>query len=84
MRRTKERADSALCQPRCVHRHASPTAASTSRTAQAAHRLADGSIDGCVVQTLQETIESCEIGRARHPQCLAQLPVLAPGAFPFC
>ena len=79
----KERADRSLRQTRCVHGYASPLPAPLSRTAQPAHRLADRPIDGLVVQTLQETIQSGEVGHARQPQRLAQFAVFAQTHFGF-
>ena len=73
----KERADRSLREACCVDGYANPPVAAASRTAQPAHRLPDRPINGLVVQTLQETIQSREIGHTHEPPRLAQFAVLA-------
>jgi hypothetical protein len=78
----EEGADRSLRQARRIDPHAGSSTFSA-RAAQATHRLADGPVDGLVVQTLQEAIESREIGHARQSQRLAQFAMLAQPNFGF-
>jgi hypothetical protein len=69
----KERARRSMRQARRINRCASSPPSFSARVAQSAQRLADRSIDGLVVQTLQKAIQSRAIGHAHQPQRLAQL-----------
>jgi hypothetical protein len=73
----KERADRSLRQARGIDRHAGSPPSFFARPVQLAHRLADAPINGLVVETLQETVQRCEIGYTRKPQRLAQFAMLA-------
>jgi len=79
----KERTDGSLGQARCVDRHASAPPSFSARAAQPAHRLADRTVDGLVIQTLQKAIQSREIRHPHQPQRLAQLAVFAEAHFGF-
>src|SRR5579862_229877 len=50
---------------------------------QPSHRLTNRKVDDLVVQTLEKTIQSREIGNAHQPQSLAQFAVLAQPHFGF-
>jgi hypothetical protein len=76
MRRTKN-VLTALRQARGIDRHAGSPPSFSARAAQPAHRLADGPLDGLVVEALQETVQRREVGHTRKPQCLAQFAMLA-------
>jgi nitrate reductase beta subunit len=73
----EEPADRTLRQSGCVNGHAGIPSAFSARPAQPMHRLAHGSVDDHIVQTLQETIKSREIRHACKPQHLTQFAVLA-------
>jgi len=73
----KERAHRALCQTRGVHGDASTLPLLAQRTAQPAHRFADGAVDGLIVETLQEAIKRREIGHANKPQYVVLFAMLA-------
>src|SRR6202165_589107 len=79
----KECADRSLRQARRIDRYAGSPPSFSARAAQLAHRLADRAIDSYFVQTLQEAIQSREVGHAHQPQRLAQFAVLAQPHFGF-
>jgi hypothetical protein len=71
------RADHASRQAGCVDGHSGRPPASPARPAQPTHSLTYGSIDGHIVQTLQEAIQGCEVGHAGQPQRLTEFAMLA-------
>jgi hypothetical protein len=79
----EERADGSLSQARRIDRHAGSPPCFSARAAQPAHRLADRTVDGYVVQPLEEAIQSREVRHARQSQRLAQLAVFAQPHFGF-
>ena len=73
----KERAHRALRQTAGVHGDASTLPFLAQRTAQPAHGFAHRTVDGLVVETLQETVQCREVGHTSQPQHLAQFAMLA-------
>jgi hypothetical protein len=73
----EERTDRALRQAGCVDGHAGLPPVFPARPAQPTHRLAYRSVDGHIIQTLQETIQRREVGHAGQPQRLTKLAMLA-------
>src|SRR6516164_2239091 len=68
----EKRADRSLCQSRGVHAYAGSPSGFSVRAAQPAYGLADRSIDGLIIQSLQKTIQRSEIGYAGESECLTQ------------
>jgi hypothetical protein len=59
------------------HSDASPLPFLAQRTTQPAHRFANRTVDGLVVETLQETKQCREVGHTHKAQHLAQFAMFA-------
>src|SRR6516165_5406632 len=73
----KKRAHRPLRQTRGVHRDARPLPSSAQRTAQPAYCFPNGTVDGLIVEALQETVQRREIGHTDKPKALTQFAMFA-------
>ena len=77
MRRAKNVLNRALRQARGIDDQVGFPPGFHARPAQPAHRFAYRSVDGCIVQALQETIPGSEVGHAGMSQRLMEFAMFA-------